>query len=181
MRGQIPALLAQIVRPLPLLPLELMVRRLVDNAVDARPSLASRLADSAGTTIAVDPIDCPFAFLITLGLTRPRVRAVPDLSDCSYQTRIAAPLLVLLGLVDGSYDGDAVFFSRDLVIEGDTEAALALRNAIENAELDAACMVGVPAALRAPFNRVTQTLLDRLRRSLEAPEPTGPRHGGMPE
>jgi predicted lipid carrier protein YhbT len=168
-------------RPLPLLPLELMVRRLVDNAVAARPSLATRLADHAGATIAVDPIDCPFAFLITLGLTRPRVRVVPDLAGSTHRTRIAAPLLVLLGLIDGSYDGDAVFFSRDLVIEGDTEAALALRNAIENAELDAACMVGVPSALRAPFNRLTETLLDRLRRTLDAPEPTGPSRGDAPE
>jgi predicted lipid carrier protein YhbT len=44
----------------------------------------------------------------------------------------------LLGLVHGVYDGDALFFSRDLVIEGDTEAVLALRNAIDNEEIDLA-------------------------------------------
>ena len=58
-----------------------------------------------------------------------------DLSAAAYDARIAAPLIVLLGMIDGTYDGDALFFSRDLVIEGDTEAVLALRNAIENAEL----------------------------------------------
>ena len=53
-------------------------------------------------------------------------------ADC----RIAGQLSALLGLVHGAVDGDALFFSRDLVIEGDTEAALALRNAVDDAELD---------------------------------------------
>ena len=39
-------------------------------------------------------------------------------------------------MIHGAYDGDALFFSRDIVIEGDTAAGLALRNAIDNAELD---------------------------------------------
>ncbi len=174
MRGYVPPLLAELARPLPLAPLELVVRRLMDNALAARPSLATRLADHAGTTFAIDPIDCPFAFLITLGSTRPRMRLVHDLTGATYQSRIAGPLIVLLGLIDGTYDGDALFFSRDLMIEGDTEAALALRNAIENAELDPAGMVGMPDILRAPFNRAADALLDRLRRALDAPDPSGP-------
>ena len=51
--------------------------------------------------------------------------------------RIAGPLLGLIGLIDGTYDGDALFFSRDLVVEGDVEAVLALRNAIDDAGIDA--------------------------------------------
>jgi hypothetical protein len=35
--------------------------------------------------------------------------------------------------------------------------------------------------LRAPFNRLTEILLDRLRRTLDAPEPTGPNRGDAPE
>ncbi|WP_407642371.1 ubiquinone anaerobic biosynthesis accessory factor UbiT [Aliiroseovarius halocynthiae] len=50
--------------------------------------------------------------------------------------RIAGPLAALLGLVHGAFDGDALFFSRDLVIEGETAATLALRNAVDDAELD---------------------------------------------
>ena len=41
-----------------------------------------------------------------------------------------------MGLIDGSYDGDALFFSRDLVVEGDIEAVIALRNAIDDAGVD---------------------------------------------
>jgi O2-independent ubiquinone biosynthesis accessory factor UbiT len=51
---------------------------------------------------------------------------------------LAGGLAALLGLVYGAFDGDALFFSRDLVVEGDTGAMLALRNAIDNAEFDLA-------------------------------------------
>jgi predicted lipid carrier protein YhbT len=79
---------------------------------------------------------------------------------------------VLVGMLDGSYDGDALFFSRDLVIEGDTSAVLALRNALDDAEIDPATLAGVPAPLRALFNRGAEAVLDGLRRALDAPPPT---------
>ena len=40
----------------------------------------------------------------------------------------------LLRLIDGRMDGDAIFFSRALQIEGDTEAIVSLRNALDNIE-----------------------------------------------
>lgn len=181
MRGRVPPILFQVARALPLMPLELMAHHLIATAIAGRPSIATRLADHAGTTFAIDPIDCPFAFLITLDGGRAHIRLVRDLAGSAYGTRIAAPLLVLLGLLDGTYDGDALFFSRDLVIEGDTEAALALRNAIENAELDPASVVGVHGAMRAPFNRVAGLLLGGLRRALDAPAPSGPGRARLPE
>ncbi len=70
-------------------------------------------------------------------------------------------MLVLIGLLDGTYDGDALFFTRDLVIEGDTAAVLALRNAIEDANLDPARILGVPETV-APY--VDSGLRDVARR-----------------
>jgi len=77
-------------------------------------------------------------------------------------------------MIDGTYDGDALFFSRDLVIEGDTEAVLALRNAIENAELNPSTVLGLPDRISGPFDRATDMALGRLRRTLDAPEPSVP-------
>jgi predicted lipid carrier protein YhbT len=37
-------------------------------------------------------------------------------------------------LLEGKLDGDALFFSRDLVVDGDTEAVVMLRNIIDGAE-----------------------------------------------
>ena len=173
MHGQIPPVLARLAGALPLLPLELVAGRLIRTALAARPSFAARLAAYADRTFAIDPTDCPFVFLIRPNRARPSVRVVSGIGMAVHDARIAAPLVVLLGLIDGTYDGDALFFSRDLVIEGDTEAVLALRNAIENAELDPASVLGLPESLRNPFNRVAQLALDGLRRALDAPAPSG--------
>ena len=59
----------------------------------------------------------------------------------------------------GAFDGDALFFSRDLIIEGDTEAVLALRNAIDNEEIDLAAEV---TALFGPLERLVETPARRL-------------------
>lgn len=44
--------------------------------------------------------------------------------------------MTLAQLAQGGGDGDALFFSRDITIEGDTEAVLALRNALDDSNLD---------------------------------------------
>jgi predicted lipid carrier protein YhbT len=48
---------------------------------------------------------------------------------------VRGPILALLGILDGTFDGDALFFHRTISITGRTEAVVALRNAIEDAEL----------------------------------------------
>ena len=174
MRGNLPPIVAHAAGILPLFPLEMAARHLLTNAMKARPSFASRLGEHAGRIFAIDPVDCPFVFLITPEAGRATMRLARDAATAVYDARIAAPLVVLLGMIDGTYDGDALFFSRDLVIEGDTEAVLALRNAIEDAELDPSTVLGLPRGLHAPFNRATRAMFDRLRLALDAPEESGP-------
>jgi len=43
---------------------------------------------------------------------------------------------MLIDLLEGRLDGDALFFSRELTVEGDTEAVLLLRNAVDSDEVD---------------------------------------------
>jgi O2-independent ubiquinone biosynthesis accessory factor UbiT len=171
MRGNLPPALASVAGILPLLPLELIVRRCITNALDARPSFARRLGEYAGRTFAIDPVDCPFVFLVTPDEGRASVRVVRETD--TYDARVAAPLVVLVGMLDGTYDGDALFFSRDLVIEGDTGAVLALRNAIENAEFDPSAVIGLSGRFKGPFNRASRMIFGRLRRALDAPEESG--------
>ena len=52
-----------------------------------------------------------------------------------------------LALLDGTQDGDALFFNRVISISGRTEAVLALRNAIEDAELTPADLMGLSGTL----------------------------------
>jgi predicted lipid carrier protein YhbT len=177
MRGHLPPIIANATGFLPLLPLEVIARRLMSNAMAARPSFAARLGEYSGRTFAIDPVDCPFVFLIKPEGGRTDMKVVRRSVAQDHDARISAPLVVLIGMVDGTYDGDALFFSRDLSIDGDTEAVLALRNAIENAELDPATVLGLPKSLQGPVNRATRRLFVELRRVLDAPEENGPNGG----
>jgi predicted lipid carrier protein YhbT len=58
-------------------------------------------------------------------------------------------------MIHGAYDGDALFFSRDIVVAGDTEAVLALRNALDDAELDLGAEI---MAVLGPAGAVTERL-----------------------
>ncbi len=179
MRGHLPSFVSNATSVLPLLPLEVIARRLLSNAMAARPSFAERLGEYVGRSFAIDPVDCPFVFLIKPEKGRTDLRVVRQTDAEDYDARIAAPLVVLLGMIDGTYDGDALFFSRDLSIEGDTEAVLALRNALENAELDPSTVLGLPRSLQGPVNRASRMLFVRLRRMLDAPEESGPNRAFM--
>lgn len=174
MRGSLPPLAAKVAEHLPLQPLEIAMRQLIGRALSARPGFGARLAEYAGKRFAIDPTDCPFAFVITPHDDGADVEAVRDLADRAYDARIKAPLVVLMGMVDGTYDGDALFFSRDLMIEGDTSAVLALRNALEDAEFAPADIVGLPDPVQGPFNRAFELAFAGVRKALDAPEANGP-------
>lgn len=97
-----------------------------------QPDIFHRLGPHAQKTFIIDPTDLPFVLLL-----KPRPEA-PDLSACRRaeaprsHARIAGTFLHLFRLIDGSLDGDALFFSRELRVTGDTEAVVALRNALDD-------------------------------------------------
>ena len=93
---------------------------------------------------------------------------------------IRGPLLVLIDLLEGRLDGDAAFFSRDLAFEGDTEAVVVLRNAVDSGEIDlTADLLSVLGPLTAPAHHALNTAgalfaraaedLDTLRAALLGP------------
>jgi O2-independent ubiquinone biosynthesis accessory factor UbiT len=132
----------------PLRPLSLASARLAENLGRRHPALFSRLGVQAEKTFLIDPTDLPFVFLLAPKPDAPRLEALRRDDLRPWDARIAGPLAALVGMVHGVYDGDALFFSRDLVIEGDTEAVLALRNAIDNEEID---LAREAATLFGPF------------------------------
>ncbi|MFQ5763318.1 MAG: SCP2 domain-containing protein [Rhodospirillales bacterium] len=100
------------------------------------PDLFDRLAGLAESTFLIDPLDLPFGFLLRPS-PPPRLVAVAKAPPTETLTAtIHGPLLTLIQLLDGKLDGDALFFSRDLVVEGDTEAVVTLRNAVDGAGID---------------------------------------------
>lgn len=125
----------RLLAPLPPVLLGPLMRRVVRQITTAHPDLFSRLGDHAVKVYEIAPTDLPVAFLLTPDAQRPQIRVVRH-GKSGWDCRIAGPLAALIGMIHGAYDGDALFFSRDITIEGDTAAGLALRNAIDNSELD---------------------------------------------
>ncbi|GAA6208611.1 SCP2 sterol-binding domain-containing protein [Cognatishimia sp. WU-CL00825] len=136
----------------PLRPLSFALTSVAKNVAKNHPGLFRRLGEYGDASFVLDPTDLPFVILLNPNSGTPSVIATRRSTKTT--TRIAGPFAALLGLVHGKFDGDALFFSRNLVIEGDTSAALALRNAIDDAELDLAQEFLSPSSpLSAPLQR----------------------------
>ena len=142
-----PRLVDHLIARLPTLPLDMALKRFITSLVERHPSLFSRLDDQAQKTFLIDPIDVSIALVLRPDPAMPRLEAVKRAPDgtvvAARDARIAGPLAAMVGMVHGAFDGDALFFSRDIVIEGDTEAVLALRNAVDDAEIDLAEEIAV--------------------------------------
>lgn len=149
-----PPLFARALRILPLRPLSLSLTAYARKTATQHPGLFRRLKPYDHTRFTLDPTDLPIVILLDPNGGRPKVTVSRGTGDGA--ARIAGPLAALLGLVHGAYDGDALFFSRDLLIEGDTAAALALRNAVDDAELDLSQDI---ATMSGPFAKPLQAML----------------------
>ena len=125
-------------RLLPLAPLQLALNALMGVVERRHPGVFERLSGIEDPTFLIDPVDLPILFELSADADAPRLTAIErGNADASHApTTIRGPLLALLALLEGRTDGDALFFSRELVIEGDTEAVVALRNAVDDAEVD---------------------------------------------
>lgn len=151
-----PRPVAAAARLMPRAPLAFLLNRLAPQVAARHPGLFRRLGVHAGKAFAIDPTDLPLVFLLTprpggAADAAPRITVLRGRTGAERaDARIAGPLAALLGMVHGAYDGDALFFSRDVIFEGDTEAAVALRNAIDDAELD---LTAEAAALLGPLGR----------------------------
>jgi O2-independent ubiquinone biosynthesis accessory factor UbiT len=151
----LPRLIARTLQPLPLGPLQLPLALVLRSVVARHPNIFERLGEHAQKRFGLVPTDLPFSFVLAPHPKTPSLIAVRSL-PAGIPVRIAGPLLALVGMIDGSYDGDALFFSRDLVVEGDVEAVLALRNAIDDAGVD---LVADTAALFGPLAPLSEKLL----------------------
>jgi predicted lipid carrier protein YhbT len=168
-RGYLPGPIARVMAMLPLKPLEFAANHILLGVLDRHPGITTRMGEHSAKRFAIDPLDCPFVFILEPRPAQARLQAVTSLAGQSFDARIAGSMVVLTGLLDGTYDGDALFFTRDLVIEGDTAAVLALRNAIEDANLEPSRILGVPEHVAPYVDGGLRSLAGRIRSWLGAP------------
>lgn len=133
--------------------------RVLRRIAQRHPAILSRLGPWQNARFLIDMTDGPVLLLIEPAARRitalPRHRRAPD-SDAGITGSIAA----FLAMLHGREDGDALFFSGALEISGDTSAVLALRNALDDAELD--LTEELASWSRPPFDRWLRRASNRL-------------------
>lgn len=121
--------------PLAVPALGLVLTRLLRRIALRQPAILTRLGQYQMARFLIDVQDGPVLLLM-----EPAARRITALArnnpapphDAAIRGRMAA----FLAMLHGAEDGDALFFSGELEIAGDTSAVLALRNALDDAELD---------------------------------------------
>lgn len=111
-----------------------------------QPRLFARLGVHRSATFFIDPTDLAFAFTVVPDGEKTLVCVVEKAVAATADVVVRGSILMLLGLLDGTLDGDALFFHRIISVSGRTEAVVALRNAIEAAELRPADLLGIHGA-----------------------------------
>lgn len=161
---RVATIVSRFLPPLPpplLAPLQPLLARLMDYLLRRRPELPDRLDDKTQSRIRIDAKGLPFSLVLRLDPTRPLLRAVPLASSAACDARIAGDLVTLMDMVDGELDGDALFFSRAISIEGDTEAVVRLRNALD--DLDGSILDDVADFFGPPGRLLLARLRDHQR------------------
>ena len=122
------------------------------------PDILDRMESYADAVVCIDPIDLPFAILLRPNPDNPSLTVCrrDDMSEVSATVR--GSLLTLIALAEGRVDGDALFFSRQLVIEGDTEVVVAFRNAIDGAGIN---LIEDFSLALGPFGRPARAVAEK--------------------
>lgn len=115
-----------------------LLARVVEGAfhrMEARhPKLLKNLGRLENSLVYLEPTDLPHRFGLKMGrevaffLIGEEEGEEPD-------ARVAGTLEALIDLLEGREDGDALFFSREIQVTGDTETIVALRNTLDREEM----------------------------------------------
>lgn len=151
---QFPHTLAAPLNLVPLAAIERAVTLLFQRMMKEHPGLFDRLGEHKEKRFAFLPVDVPLCFVVEPA--RPGIRVMRRSgSPAGVDASVEGPLFTLLALLEGRCDADALFFSRDLSVTGDMEAMLAMRNALDDCDIDLPRDLSTLAGPLAPlFGRI---------------------------
>lgn len=115
------------------------------------PRIFEKFDNSTDNTFLIIPTDLPFNFKLTIDPQHPTLKLVNNNYDETVSASIKASIENLLKMFEGNLDGDAAFFSKELIIEGSTAAIVTLRNAIDSEEIDVINDLSENLSLFTPF------------------------------
>ena len=168
-QGELPYLLRLLALPSGVLPLGFLLTRSLRDLARRKPQLFDRLGEYGATLFFIDPTDLPYAFQMIPDGSRADVKKVGKRDYAACDVVVRGPLLSLLGLLDGTFDGDALFFGRHISITGKVDALLALRNAIEDADLKPSDFIGIGGGIGSAADSIVLNTVAFARKLAGAP------------
>jgi len=116
-----------------LYPAQLALSQIISSIAKRQPRLFARLGEYSSKRFFINPTNLPVALLLEPCPENPKLRVLfKNKEHPPFDVHISGKFMTLLDMANGKSDGDALFFSRDLSIEGDTGAVVALRNALDD-------------------------------------------------
>lgn len=155
-----PAFVTAPMHVLPLWPISMALSQLARKLLRGRPQILTRIDKYQSYSFMLDITDLPF--ILRLDPAQAQLRAFRRSAAPEADARIAGTLAAFLAMVHGVEDGDSLYFSGALQIEGDTSAVLALRNALDDSELDLSAEIARALPLLAPALLTALPSLERL-------------------
>ncbi len=157
--------IARLAPPLPLFLLQPLLNHIVTKVAARHPELFARLGTSCNKRYKIESSSMPFFLLLRPNPANPRLTAYNRGAAVDHDVYISGTFATLLRMIDNQVDSDALFFNRELIITGDAEASVALRNALDN--LDASLADDVADTL-GPFGPPVRAIMDRITRVAES-------------
>ena len=125
----------------------------VRNLGRTRPRLVANLVRLEPAVVHVVPSDLPYGFALEVGRDPLRLRIVQARPPTA-SAEVRGSVAVLLDLLEGRIDSDTLFFRRDLIISGNTEVVVGLRNVLDREELRLTDELGALCGPLRPVARV---------------------------
>lgn len=152
--------LRPLLAPVPLFIIQPILSKIVRRISQNRPELFNRIGPHKDKLFLIDPTNLHFVFVLKAHPEHSFLKAYRRRKAPDTEARISGTVLTLMDMVDGGLDGDALFFTRALSVEGDTEAVVCLRNALDDLE---GSIIEDVADLFGPVGRRSLNILRRTR------------------
>ncbi len=127
--------LGKLIKPLPKLPIELLMQHVATTLEINHPNVMRRLESLSGKEFLICPLDFPYKIMLRLNHKSLKIKLV-DYTCQVADVTIIGSFDVLLQMLDGKTDGDGLFFDRSIMVKGDTSALLTLRNAMDSDDIN---------------------------------------------
>jgi O2-independent ubiquinone biosynthesis accessory factor UbiT len=149
-----------LLRPVPDVVLNKVLAWALRRVLTAHPDAFNRLPENSRGIVVVSLTDLQLDLALDLSPTTPALRVATDDDRAASIASISGPMQTLIDLMEGRVDGDALFFSRALKFEGDTEIVVALRNTLDGIDIQIADLLPVPGIISGYRPRVARLLAD---------------------